>query len=556
MAKDKIDRLFLILIIFISSLLVFDLFFNKGHSAHSDGRVHITTMAMFHRAMLLGEWKPTWTDWFANYGLPIPIVAHQLISYMGAWLTFLTHNVITSWKIVALIAATLSNIAFYYFLRIYFKPLPSFIAVFLYNVAPYRILNLYVREALPEFFASVFFPLVLIALYLFVKKKKWWALPALTVITTGLALSHPMMLVVSSFIVAPYFLFLLKDERSKLKPIILSLVMGVWGLLIAAYYLIPLNIEIKYFYYGMRNHFSVGQVLHLKNFVDPHWYYFYENDILHRANFMTPGVFELFIIALGAVFVIRRIIKKKKWQPDMLDLAAILGGLILFLTTNYASILYSKIDILSNIQFPWRMLSTFIFLPPIVIAYFLDKTDGRKLLFASLLLVIFFSVIRFPQLYSKNNTDHPISRYESTKENLHSVNMNTIWSDESENYPVHPEKGAIIGGKGKITQKILSNSWRKYTVENDTAVHMIDYTFYFPGWKVWVDGQPVEIQFQDPAYKGVITYDVPAGKHNIYLKFTDTKVRIVGNIISIISLSAFIIAVLLERKKHYFTSVS
>ena len=98
MFKEKIDKIYISLIVLISALLVFDLFFNNGHSAHMDGRVHITTITQFYRAMLSGDLKPTWSNWFANYGMPVPMVAHQLISYLGAWITLITNNTITSWK--------------------------------------------------------------------------------------------------------------------------------------------------------------------------------------------------------------------------------------------------------------------------------------------------------------------------------------------------------------------------------------------------------------------------------------------------------------------------
>ena len=465
-------------------------------------------------------------------------------------MTFITHNAIVSWKIVALIATVLSNLILYKFLRIYFKQIPSTVAIFLYNISPYRILNLYVREALPEFFASVFFPLVLFALYYLIKEKKRWAIILLAISFTGLALSHPMMMVVASFIIFPYLLFLLKDEKEKIKKLFLTGVSMGWGLLMAAYYLIPLNIEIKYFYYGSGNHLTQGQTLHLKNFIDPNWYYYFDRDVLNRGHFVTPGLFEVIILVIGILYLVRRIMIAKKWKVDMLDIAVFVGVTSLFLTTDYALIFYEKINILSNIQFPWRMLSLFIFVPPIIIAYILNKFENNKLKIAALTLIVAFAFLRFPQLYSKNNTDHPLSQYLFTKINLHSTNMNTIWTGITDDYPVKRQKGEIIEGQGKIVSRELSNSWRKYAVNAITDIRMADYTFYFPGWKVWVDSKPVDIQFQDPNYRGIITYNVPKGRHNIYLKFTDTKVRVLGNLVSALSIAGLIIFFFVEKKKH------
>ena len=117
--------------------------------------------------------------------------------------------------------------------------------------------------------------------------------------------------------------------------------------------------------------------------------------------------------------------------------------------------------------------------------------------------------------------------------------LNTVWTDKSEDYPDKNPQGEIIEGKGKIIGETLKNSSRMYTVNAATPLRMIDHTFYFPGWKVYVDGNPVTIEFQNPKYRGVITYQVPPGKHSIYVVFEDTKVRLLGKILSVVSLILF-----------------
>ena len=63
----------------------------------------------------------------------------------------------------------------------------------------------------------------------------------------------------------------------------------------------------------------------------------------------------------------------------------------------------------------------------------------------------------------------------------------------------------------------------RYKVTATSEIRMVDYTFYFPGWKVLVDAKEVPIEFQDMNYRGVITYNVPSGNHEVVVKFTDTK---------------------------------
>jgi hypothetical protein len=177
------------------------------------------------------------------------------------------------------------------------------------------------------------------------------------------------------------------------------------------------------------------------------------------------------------------------------------------------------------------MSSALIFIPPIIITWILQKINKNSLL---IILVIIICVTRLPQLYGKNYTLYSSDTYTFTHINLHSNNMNTIWTGETESYPIKRHKIEIIDGDGEILKKNIKNSSRFYTINAKTDLRVADYTFYFPGWNVYVDGQKSTIEFQDPNYRGVITYKVPAGKHDVVLKFEDTKVRSLGKITSII----------------------
>jgi len=96
-------------------------------------------------------------------------------------------------------------------------------------------------------------------------------------------------------------------------------------------------------------------------------------------------------------------------------------------------------------------------------------------------------------------------------------------------------KTPFVSSKSKTI--IDMHAWgpanRKFNVISDGALLAIR-TFYFPGWKAWVDGAEVPIGVQDKT--GAILIDVPAGKHSVELKFTDTWPRKAGWIISIATL--------------------
>ena len=215
MMLKKIDLLFVFLIFISSIFLVFDIFINKGEPATFDGPIHITNIAQFYHGMSEGEHRITWADGFANYGMPIPLISQQTTPYIGALLNFLFKDVLISYNVVYLIGAFFPSLFYYFFLRIYFKPVIAFVGTFLFNFAPYRIINLYIRGAQPEFFASVFIPLILIGIYLITKKKNPYGILLLTISTAFLILTHPYVFVVAAILFLPYILFCIYGEKQK-----------------------------------------------------------------------------------------------------------------------------------------------------------------------------------------------------------------------------------------------------------------------------------------------------------------------------------------------------
>jgi hypothetical protein len=71
------------------------------------------------------------------------------------------------------------------------------------------------------------------------------------------------------------------------------------------------------------------------------------------------------------------------------------------------------------------------------------------------------------------------------------------------------------------------------------------YTFYFPGWRAYVDGEEVPIDVAGP--EGFITFWVPAGEHEVVVRFEDTPPRTVGWSISVAGLLALGAAMVLIR---------
>ena len=60
------------------------------------------------------------------------------------------------------------------------------------------------------------------------------------------------------------------------------------------------------------------------------------------------------------------------------------------------------------------------------------------------------------------------------------------------------------------------------------------YTYYFPGWRVYVDGKRLpDAALRPETVYGLITVDVPPGEHRVLLRWGDTPVRTVGKAVTL-----------------------
>jgi len=545
------DFLSFFLILIISLFFVLELFLFQGRPAAFDSNFHITNIAQFSKIIGKGEFPVIWMNSFANYGIPMGIFTHQLTNYLGGAIVFLTQDPVTSYNLLVFIAIFLSNIFLYLFLRLYFSPPASFLGTFIFSFTPYHIFNIYVRGAMPEVFSGIFPPLILISFYLLIVRKKAYAFFLTTLFIAGLTLNHPMMLIVYSLLFIPYLIFLLitssLSKSSRVKVFVTALSSMILGLLLCSYYIFPLNFEIKYFYYGLiKNHITSSSYLSILNFLDPRWYYFTKSEIFTRGHVVLFGLVESTLLILGFLYIlIKRFIQKIQGNTQILLFTLVTAALLIFFITKYSGIFFQHVSFINSIQFPWRFLSSLVFLPPIVASYLYDKFP-KKIIFIIVVMVVGY--LSFPQLYGKNYNIYPTGSYFFSKENAHSVLMNTIWTGKSEDYPNKDRQGEIIEGQGVIIEEVLKNSSRIYQIDAKTPLKMVDRTFYFPGWNVYIDNVKTSIEFQNPDYRGVITYNVPVGNHTVSVVFEDTKIRLLGKILSVMFLIVFIILFFLRNR--------
>ena len=112
----------------------------------------------------------------------------------------------------------------------------------------------------------------------------------------------------------------------------------------------------------------------------------------------------------------------------------------------------------------------------------------------------------------------------------------------------------LISGKDVTIEVGRRNStYHSYAVSSSTSMKFVENTLYFPNWEVFVDKTRVPIEFQNPNYRGLLTFDVPEGVHDVEIIFSDTKFRKLSNWISIggiFVLLGFLVTMRLWQKRR------
>ncbi|HQE91787.1 MAG TPA: hypothetical protein PLH19_03230 [Anaerolineae bacterium] len=77
-------------------------------------------------------------------------------------------------------------------------------------------------------------------------------------------------------------------------------------------------------------------------------------------------------------------------------------------------------------------------------------------------------------------------------------------------------------------------------VESPVPFRARYWTFAYPGWRVRIDGATVPIIPSEP--EGLITFDVPAGRHTLEIHFGETPGRLVADALSVLSLALLLLS--------------
>lgn len=535
---------FYLLILVLSALPLVSIFLTSNFPHTHDGVVHLARMAAYFKDLQDGQFPVRWAgDLNYGYGLPLFNFIYQLPYFLSSIFLFLGLGLVLSFKIVLTLSFLLSGVFMLLFAREFFGDFKKAILVTIfYQFAPFRLVEMLVRGSFGEIYTYTFFPLVLFGLTRLFKKQNPPGFLLTGFATALLILSHNSLSLVF-FGVSVLFLFVFGKGKRQLFWGAGALFLGL-GL--AAFYWLPALIEHRYTYGDL-----FMKDLYLLYF--PSFKNFFTPNFTNNVNLQTTGVSVQFgLFHTLAIFLSLFLIWQKKVDPKTKRIflfCLFLTGLSLFLMQPASEFIWAKIALLRQFQFPWRFLAVVSFASSLLSMGFLSFAFFKKRITFILLLVFVISSTVFywrPSLgWDKINEEY---YWNFPLNTTYFGETDVIWSaGPAKDYP--KERVEIIEGSGEIKDFKKKSNLQEFTLVAQTPVKIVSHTQYFPGWRVYLNGKSVPIQFQDINWRGLITFSAPQGLTQIKVIFGESKIRLFSDFISLSSVAFLLIIPLLRKRK-------
>lgn len=539
----------------------------------ADGLLHLYRLVALDHAIRQGALFPRWLpDLAYGYGLPLFVFYAPLSYYVTQALNLLGLSHLGAFNASFALALLLSGAGTYLFVKDELGSRAGVLAGVAYVYAPYQLFNILARGSLPAAWAGALFPFAFWSLGRLIRIGKPGYLPLSAVTCAAVLLSHN----ISSLLFLPLLIVYITVElivrRDRQATLRTGLALGL-GLGLAAFFLVPAVIE-KEFVQVQRAITSPDFDYHF-NFVGlkdlfslPHP----ANTGLINPNYpFTMGLVQVGLAAVGLIYGTFRAIDWRlsahNPEPESLNpkgdarrrgiLTFVLLGLVgaVFMMLPVSVGVWDRLPIIAFVQQPHRLLNLAALLVAVLVGASVATLPGRLevgWVWGGAVLIFVAAVpLLYPRYYDPLPTDPNLPgmmAYEHLSGAIGTTSFGEylpIWVQqvprESPLEPMYRAGGdierldqAYLPENARIESTFYGFNQIELVIASEEPYQAVFHTFYFPGWAAWVDGQPVRLN--PVTERGLIGVGMPAGLHDLQLRFRETHVRLVADGLSALAL--------------------
>lgn len=260
-------------------------------------------------------------------------------------------------------------------------------------------------------------------------------------------------------------------------------------------------------------------------------------------------------------------------QREIVIAWAVVLLLSMWLITSSSQFVWDNFPLLRLIFYPWRLLSMTSVATAVLVAVSMQilvtqlKIANKKFAFGLVfVLTAIILISAMPWLFPpRQSMPEQIDTAKALSEEFPPFFIGTTTLGEF--LPVQvSELPAVLSNDAELRaeqnpdrlQAIAGAHWTRlnespidaqYQISLDTAQELTYQQFYFPGWQVTLNGEAIPITPSKP--DGLITFTLPAGEHQLQIKFGNSWPRTVGWVISGVTLIVLLaLAYRALRQRH------
>lgn len=526
-----------------------------------------------------GQFPPRWSANFGyGFGMPLFNFYAPLPYIVGALLYFFSHNLIFVIKALYLIINFFTMLGSYKLGKGIGGRAAGLALAAIFTLAPYRALLLFVRGALSEAMAISFFPWAMLAVVNLQKQtgkasRHYKNYLLLFFSLLGIVLSHNL----SALMFIPLLLLfaLLTSQKKQRSQIFFTFVLAG---LSSSFYILPAFLEqnltrvnaIFTDYFDYQLHFVYIRQLFWDNWAYGGSAWGTGDDISFFLGYgQLLAIIALVLIIFHKLYpAFAAKLKNKKHKILLFDqhfknllIAFGIFAFTLFLTLQKSQLLWSLLPIFTYLQFPWRWFAPSFFFLAVSLATVLFLLKKLHLRYLLVLLIILSTLTNFRYFRAEKIIDNPENYYTDQKNSIASeiskilpdyiplqMADQELLAEFNQQYPeplvwlenANDEQSSTENIHVIDAQLEKKQSQREIWLINLDDEQLVNFKIAnFPGWRAKLNGKNIEVLTNHNL--GNIQLALPAGELQVELYFTENKLRLIADCLSLCSLLAFFI---------------
>jgi hypothetical protein len=545
----------------------------QGHDALFHMYRTVQLDALLRQGILYARWAP---DMARGFGYPLYNYYAPLSYYVVEAFHLLGLPIVPALLAAFVSTLVVAALTMFAWARDHLGERAGILAAATYVLSPYLVEDLVTRSVLAELFALALLPLVLFSAHRLLTTHRLRYVILMSVSLAAVILCHNVTALVFVPFLSGYILWTAAVAWRKAggsiakaggvrKSLVASTVQAFLAMLaavgMAAFFWLPALAESKLVQMDRLTIWSLFDY-HL-NF--EHLWRIFSLPIiedLHLINRPIPYSLSLIaaLLALAGIVGLWRH-KAARALAAPIGFAALAACVAIFMVLPISDPVWAALPQMRILQFPWRFLgfgALFLaFLAGAALKVFEGNTKRwRRLATLALpiavgaLYVWVFTWQAVPKFHGRmgNMTIADMVDFERRVANVGTTTTGEYLPVTAKEYPP-PEQDTTTYTRERLDTaslpegtQVLSAVWQpleyRLTLDAPRDFVAVFNTLDYAGWQAWVDGVAQPITPTDPY--GLISVPVPAGKHELRVRFGTTPVRTLADAISLLSLAALV----------------